>query len=450
MAITGNELWQAGINIHPEFFGNESVDPLAFIAGIVAELTKHGEVPGFELVRAKIRSSPMLGAQFTVDDVLAELAAIEATDVTARETIANDFSKFCTAKKAILAVQEAYADLIRKSEVGAHVDVDDVISSIAKKTSDVRRNFRGWITEEAPEISVANTDGILFGLDELDNKTSGIRRGEVFMLLGPPKGRKTSFLLSMCIRSLLRNPDIRAAFISYEMTLESMYLRAKTSLQTIALSHNLPADDSVSLAELSSALALGHRLWMGQLDPGATAVDAKRIIDLLHSSGFVPDLIVLDYVAFMYPTVKYTEKRHQLAQIGRDLTKLAKQTNTAILTAHLLRRESMEKESHISRTDIAECYEMIAIVDAALAIESPPDMKERRQYELRIVAARRFEDDVSAGVYEIAYDGITVCNPVSHQAQEERIIAPPPKAPVHAPSDASFDSWPENVFDDEY
>lgn len=408
VAITSNALDEHGLELKAEYFGHPSTDIHAYIAKLVERYHRAGDVPGFEILASEVEHSfSASGASFTKEDALMELKEIEATDASAVNVIAADFSAFVSSYTAVRAIQDAYSSVMRAAERGK-VDLDDVIGQITEKASQPTHQ-RGYLIEDVPPQVIANKIVDKIGLDGLDAISNGMREGEFFLFLGAPKGRKTSFLVNSAVGALLGNPDCRVCFISYELSVGEICERIDRVLLTRAIHYGYSGPEDRRM--VIDYLGIRNRLYVAYLPASSTARDAYRLIKKISSSGFKPHLVVLDWLMFMMPVNKKTERRHELAEVARDIAKLAKSLKCAVLSAHLLKRDSLKKKrgEFISRIDVAESYEVIAVVDAAIAIsfdvESPNGHNE---YELRIIAARRFEDDVSAGVYRVAYDGYTI------------------------------------------
>jgi replicative DNA helicase len=282
------------------------------------------------------------------------------------------------------------------------------VEELVREVDSVEKLSRGAFIDKLSLITRPKREHFLLGLPSLDQHTQGICRGEFFLFLGAPKGRKTSFLSTSAIGALVSNPEAKVMFVSFEMTLESMKERFALSMDTFsrARGYTGPSD----IAEVAKFLGVDKRFYVFYAEPGSSISQLKRALDRLKSTdGFVPDVIFLDYMVFMQPQMKRSEKRHELAEIARDCVRLASQYNAGVVSAHLLKRESLEKGREITRADISESYEVIAVVDAAIAIAVEKENSGARpKYHLKIVAGRRFEDDCLVGTFSAAYDGVTM------------------------------------------
>jgi hypothetical protein len=406
VAISSEALIHRDIDFKSAYFGDPDYDIHAYIAKFVERYADSGEYPGFDLLRYEIQNADVRTSAFTKDDVLSELQAIEEQDIGAFSKLAEEFVNFVRNHTALRAIRKAYS----KAVLGNTQPVEPraVVEELVREVDSVEKLSRGAFIDKLSLITRPKREHFLLGLPSLDQHTQGICRGEFFLFLGAPKGRKTSFLSTATIGALVSNPDAKVMFVSFEMTLESMKERFALSMDTFARARGYTGPSDI--ADVAKFLGVDKRFYVFYAEPGSSISQLKRVLDRLKSTdGFVPDVIFLDYMVFMQPQMKRSEKRHELAEIARDCVRLASQYNAGVVSAHLLKRESLEKGREITRADISESYEVIAVVDAAIAIAVEKENSATRpKYHLKIVAGRRFEDDCLVGTFSAAYDGVTM------------------------------------------
>ncbi|GIV86061.1 MAG: hypothetical protein KatS3mg054_0090 [Chloroflexus sp.] len=423
IAITTKALHSAGLKIVPLAFGPMPTSPRALIATVVKEYSDKGLVPGFSLVQAKIVSMPHPEASYTFSDVLGELEKIKHAEIASEDAVICEYERYVKTVVAVDSVRTAYSRVVEDSTLGRDIDLETLAADISKRASEVKRPSKGMLIGELARVEYARNElPIKYGFTEMDTVTGGIYRGETVVVLGAPKGRKTTLLTNIAIYSCLINPDIRVAYISFEMAIEAMRQRFLTSVRTAAAS--LGVDLSSASDDAVPELAGIHdRLWISDAMPGASVDDVAALLDRLASENFVPDLLILDYMLFMRPTIKFTERRHQLAQVARDIVSFAKRYNVACITAHLYKREAVKSTSRITRADISESYEVVAVVDAVLAIQPWRGSNLAGGYSVWSVASRRFEDERCLGNYIVLDDGLTFSRVASVDPAADGAIA---------------------------
>jgi hypothetical protein len=129
---------------------------------------------------------------------------------------------------------------------------------------------------------------------------------------------------------------------------------------------------------------------------GAIAQQVRRA----RAAGARVDLVCADYLNIMGASRQEREKRHELARISRDLSALAKDLDVVVWSAALVKREAVNRQ-RVQKTDIGEAFEVIAVLDGAVAVCGDADMRAARQRILYAVALREAEDERAVGVYEV-------------------------------------------------
>ena len=252
------------------------------------------------------------------------------------------------------------------------------------------------------------------GFAALDTILSGgVRRGEVFYLLAPPKGHKTNWLINIGFNAVRAHRSV--LFISYEMSTHAMQLRFDRHLAR-ATREQLRQDPSL-LDVVRGWRAIGAgEMWLAESVPGQTdaASSASRLIRLLRQRGDPVDVVVFDYLNIMGPSDSSDrEKRHQLARVSREMAALARGEDVVVWSAALAKREAVDRLK-VRKIDIMESFEVIAVADGVLALCGDEAMRESGIRRLYCVALRDAEDDIYAGTYRT--DGARMLITPAHDA----------------------------------
>ena len=132
------------------------------------------------------------------------------------------------------------------------------------------------------------------------------------------------------------------------------------------------------------------------LEGGVTVNTIKAHLKTLEIEGFIPDVIVIDYLGLMKPLGSYSEKRHALTDISEGLRNLANNYRVPVLTAHQTNRTAIQEE-RITTAHIGESLGIIATVDLALGLGRPDEMKNENKAMLGIIKNRMGQD----GIYRL-------------------------------------------------
>lgn len=224
--------------------------------------------------------------------------------------------------------------------------------------------------------------------------------GESFYFLAPPKGAKTSFQLAVALGASRHRHGV--LFVSYEMRARRVLYRADRAL-TRATRRQLQENPTVLERTVQGYRAMGagevYVLESVPQQQGACE-EAARWVDTLRKRGGQVSVVVLDYLNIMGSSRTEREKRHELARISREIHALAVREGVVTWSAALVNRQAVDKKV-IRKTDIAEAFEVIAVLDGAVAICADAEMRAARLRRLWGTAFREAEDERSCGTYEV-------------------------------------------------
>ena len=234
------------------------------------------------------------------------------------------------------------------------------------------------------------------GVPAMDRVFGGFGRGQLISYLGGQKAGKTwamQWLARQCLKF-----GLLVLHVSHEVGQEEMELRydmmfcgrGKHMGKIIELPiHKGNKIDHRSLTVRSiwdadavrkgrrAARVHGGRLLIKKYPMGTcTPAEIERLLSYLENYlGFLPDVIINDYVDIMDLSAYSKETRHQI-NAGYVWSKaLADSRNALVVTASQLNREGLERR-FIRRKHVGEDIRKLANVDTMLAIgRSPADVK---------------------------------------------------------------------------
>jgi len=180
--------------------------------------------------------------------------------------------------------------------------------------------------------------GIATGFVDLDERTSGLQKGDLVIVAGRPSMGKTSFCLNVAQQAALRAGETVGIF-SLEMSKEQLVLRM------------LCADARVD----------AHRLRTGKLQEKDWTRLAKAYTDLSNARIFIDDsatatplemrakarrlkaehglsLIVVDYIQLVSGAGRIENRQQEISSISRSLKGLAKELNVPVVALSQLSR----------------------------------------------------------------------------------------------------------------
>jgi replicative DNA helicase len=229
-------------------------------------------------------------------------------------------------------------------------------------------------------------------LDELIG--GGVSPGEIAVVIAPPGGGKSMMLVKFASTALLVGKNV--VYYTLELSEEVVGQRFDACINDIKLNYiwEYPEYISETLREVSK---IGGGLKIKEfLEGGITVNTIKAHLKTLEIEGFIPDVIVVDYLGLMKPIGSYAEKRHALTDIAEGLRNISNNYRVPVLTAHQTNRTAIQEE-RITTAHIGESLGIIATVDLALGLGRPDELKNQNRAMLGIIKNRMGQD----GIYKL-------------------------------------------------
>jgi len=235
--------------------------------------------------------------------------------------------------KVLDQVGSQLLDVSQKSVPGGFQSLDQIVANSFGSIDNLYKESR--------EVTGLATDFI-----ELDRMTSGLQKGELFILAARPSMGKTAFAINIAQNAAVNSHAVVAVF-SLEMSKESLLRRMLASqawvdqrkLQTGFLGHEDHAKLQTALGQLVES-----RLFIDDTAGISLAEMRAKARRLKQNSGAL-DLIVIDYLQLMTATVAgskkgYENRTQEVSAISRGLKALAKELDVPVIALSQLSRAS--------------------------------------------------------------------------------------------------------------
>jgi replicative DNA helicase len=214
--------------------------------------------------------------------------------------------------------------------------------------------------KEIEDYSRGGVQGIPTGFKELDEKTTGLQKGDLIIVAGRPSMGKTAFALSMALHAGVRARKAVAVF-SLEMSRQQVAQRMLCSEARVDMhrlrSGTLPKGD---FPKLSLAAGPLHDAPIYVDDtPGISVLEIRAKARRLKAQG-VLDLVIVDYLQLMSSTMRIESRQQEISQISRSLKGLAKELEVPVVTLSQLSR-AVEQRGGDHRPQLSDLRESGAI-----------------------------------------------------------------------------------------
>lgn len=316
-------------------------------------------------------------------------------DISDFEAVLNRAVEFGKLSALCNAVVES-ADHVEK---GNQNKVRDTIAKALLVGNDLLSlgtNYRATLPERAANAIDDDAVGevIPTHIPHLDYLLSGgLGRGELGIILAPPKKGKTTMLVNIGFGALIDPRGLNVQHYSCEIRERKVARRYDARLMGPWLRRRAtnPAEYRVEMERRGANLLRGYLNIKEYPTRKATVSMLRSHLSVQTAEGSPPDLVLVDYADILKADRRLGEMRHEQAAIYEDLRELAGEFNCAIWTASQTSKGALEKTTP-SIADFAESFEKAAIGDAIIAFAQTNDEKVQGRCRLFAAALRNSED----------------------------------------------------------
>jgi replicative DNA helicase len=298
----------------------------------------------------------ILAEGVTLGVYIARLAAAACVPGNAK-AYAKQIREFANRRK-ILAMAETMSLGIQANQpaadiAGAGIELLDEIAAQASAGSTPQVSLREANDKSLRRMQYGMQNpgklaGMSWGLAGLDNKTGGLKRGEMFVLAGRPGMGKTA--LALCVARATASAGEPTFFSSLEMGDVSLSDR---NLADVAFERQRPipyydiANGTLNEAQARRVIEAARlqREWPLMIDPapGLTvsqiAARARRHKQNLERQGLRLGPVIVDHMHIVRPSNRYSGARvNEVGEISSALKALAKELDVPVIALAQLSR----------------------------------------------------------------------------------------------------------------
>ena len=224
---------------------------------------------------------------------------------------------------------------------------EQLIFGISESDGDKRDGFTAMDTLVAKSLdrieelgaSGSSITGISTGFSKLDEKTSGLQKGDLVVVAGRPSMGKTSFCMNLAEYAAIEQ-GLTVAVFSMEMPGEQLSTRLISSLgrvnSTRLRTGQLTDDD---WPRITNAVSLLSKAKIHVNDAaGLSPIDLRSQARRLAREQDGLDMIVIDYLQLMQSSESNENRATEIANITRSLKMLAKELEVPVIILSQLNR----------------------------------------------------------------------------------------------------------------
>jgi replicative DNA helicase len=251
--------------------------------------------------------------------------------------------------------------------------------------------------------------GLQTGIRSLDAKLQGIRPGQLGLIGGRLKTGKSVLVLQ--IATNVSSAGGTVCFFSLEMSgvgLMRRRLASEAEINLNTLWSATPEDQDYRLGRLEEAHDAVLERDLRISTSTYTVAEMRAAVKATQKETPVA-LVVVDYLQIVHPALRTQKRNEDVAEIARDLKRLAVDLDVPVIAAAQLSRAQEGKADHRpSAADLAESDVLGRECDWAILIHREPkprpgeDPRSTRGMADLILAANR---DGQAGTTRVAFKG---------------------------------------------
>lgn len=294
--------------------------------------SKYGECPSLDVVKDNFPTYEFFKVEdsidFLIDDVMQTRRKLSVNEMI-REAIA-DIEKAQDHESALMSLQRGIMQL-EEEGLNSNRDLD--------LTADPQKRWEDY--EELKHLP-NGLRGIPTGFPTIDRATSGLQKGQLVVVVAPPKTGKSTLSLQMATN--IHNSGSVPLFMSFEMT--NIEQAARYDSMRAKISHHrlrtgtLSKDEETRFKDaLNQIEQEKHRFWLADSAGEGTVSMVASKIQMLQ-----PDVVFLDAVYMMTDEVTgERETPRALTSITRSLKRVAQRFNVPIVISTQVLNWKMKK-----------------------------------------------------------------------------------------------------------
>ena len=398
-ALTDQEYLSSIISyVEPSFFNDKSIGKV--IEGISKFFIERGTVPTITEIKARLTSEEDRKA---LADVKPKLAQLEGP--FNKEELIQNTEKFLKERfvyKTILNVAEKFSDQT--------VSIEEVLVDFEKAYNiTLKENLGHWYFEDVDKhIKDLTTtyNPIPTGWKFFDEKTEGgFFPKTLNVFAGQVNVGKSIVLGNLATNMILADKNV--LLISLEMS-EFMYSK-RISTQLTQIPHG---DLKTFTGELKEQILhikknINSRLVVKEYPPKTVTVrHIDSYVTKLKHKGFVPDIIVLDYINLLQPIAKNLNSYDAVKEICEHLRALAFKYNLPVISATQINRSGVGVSSP-GIENISESLGTAATCDTICSLWQDEESKELGVINMSFMK-NRFGPNFGSAAFKCNYNTLTL------------------------------------------
>ena len=379
----------------PSWLESAPLQPV--LQAIYQFLTDKGVPPNISTLREIMRRRD---EQFYANRMKAVLDQLEATEVEIPDALHElDLARDVAISRSLgeLVQSESFRNMQAEHQGAEIVDsLKTWMRSFESQQDGVEMNLREAIDHLVAERSWNANENIWIksGLPFLDEWCGGGLQKKEFGIVFAPTGQGKSVLLTIIAHNIAKQLERNVLYFSNELTMKEIAERYLSRITGERLDW-VRQDPSLAYKGLDRHWVAGmhDRLRLVEnLNDWSTDYIESVIGKYINLYGWKPDVIIVDYMERMVPTVARMNRENTwtwLKQIGQDLVRLAKKGDYLIWTACQTNRSGYNTNNEMSLEQAQGSIQHVQQADFVTMCRKVPHPDATRKLDMLQFACRK-------------------------------------------------------------
>ena len=238
------------------------------------------------------------------------------------------------------------------------------------------------------KVNYRNPIPFLHGLNA--DLGGGLSGGELGIVMAPTGGGKSMCLVKFGAEAMKAGKKV--IYYTLELVERSVGQRFDACLINRPLRDIYEYADDIK-KEAERITALGGELYIKEYPSGKASIHTIKahLTSMERVHGFIPDLIIIDYIDLMKPLTQHGEMRHNLADLYSEVRAMALERNVPVWSCAQTTRAAVEQEE-INTSHMGEAYAKAQIADVIIAVVRTKDMKKEHRAKFWVLKNRNGHD----------------------------------------------------------
>jgi replicative DNA helicase len=386
LAKADTEFYSEIINlVKPEYF--EFNLHSAIFTSVVEHCTKYKVLPTDAIIATTVKEKhPTFSAD--IEEELNYINTLDYDSVVNKSYYLDIIERY--AKKE--ALKQAISKCVSHIQNGKYEEVELEVKNAltVSRSVNIGQNYFNDVQERWQRLSTSSTDNkfsTLFNKANIELE-GGTSRKELCLVAAASGRGKSLYLVNQAAKLIEERKKI--LYVSLEMSEDRIAQRFDSILTQIPQSRLKVSQDSLKTRLSLIKNKLGEDYLVIKEFPTKTA-NVNHIRALLNQlqtqSGFIPDVLIVDYLELLNPTTEGMTEYQAQERIAQELRGVAMERNILVWTASQVNRQGA-RTPVITDTDLADSYGKIRSCDFALSLNQTDQEFDEGRMRIYIMKSR--------------------------------------------------------------